>query len=115
MVDRKSLEFKATNSPSWAQKIEIAILDGVRYERKNGSEAVYMQKSDGYSCLDCNVGIMAVERIHSIHDGLFPLSGSGKVEREQIPYCPKCEEKPSTHGKFITPRNDPNHREFSLF
>ena len=34
---------------------------------------------------------------YPIHDGPFPLSGSGRAHSETVPYCPKCEEKPRGH------------------
>jgi hypothetical protein len=43
---------------------------------------------------------------HPIHDGPFPLSGSGQVYRETVPYCPKCHAKPAPHGAPI--RRDPD-------
>ncbi len=46
----------------------------------------------------CGTKIMTATVRHSVHDGPFPLSGSGDVELELVPYCPTCEEKPSEHG-----------------
>ncbi len=101
MVDKTKLEFKAMTLPSWAQQMEVAEDGGVRYERKKGSNVVYALNGKDYSCLDCGTTILAVDRTHSIHDGLFPLSGSGEVAHEPIPYCPKCEKKPSSNGGFL--------------
>ena len=47
----------------------------------------------------------------SIHDGPFPLSGSGKTIRRDVQYCPTCEKKPV--GGFL--KEDPadaREREF---
>ena len=62
-------------------------------EDKNGQEL---------KCSDCGSGIMSATVAHPIHDGPFPLSGSGQCHYEQVPYCPKCEEKPNYNGSFIT-------------
>ena len=55
-----------------------------------------------YQCNDCSSDIMSSIVAHPIHDGPFPLSGSGQCHYEQVPYCPKCEEKPNYNGSFIT-------------
>ena len=115
MVDKNSLEFKAINLSRWAQQIDIAKQDNQEYLRKKGSQTIYLKTNEGYSCLDCNNEILSVDRIHSVHDGIFPLNGSGDVQHEPIPYCPKCEDKPNDVGGFITPEMDPNHREYSFF
>ena len=57
------------------------------------------QNPDGtWVCKKCGSDIQATQVAHAIHDGPFPLSGSGKCEYEDVPYCPKCETKPSFHG-----------------
>src|SRR3989338_9544490 len=100
----EKLEFKVIeNIPSWAAfKPEIAKKDGIEYHRKRGSEIVYKCSDDGFECMSCGSEILAARVAHPIHDGPFPLSGSGRCEYEQVPYCPKCEEKPNYHGSFIT-------------
>lgn len=70
-------------------------------ERKNG-QVVYTKKNAVYTC-QCGAEVLAAEVFHPIHDGPFPLSGSGRVKKEIVPFCPKCEEKPSSSGKIITP------------
>ena len=50
----------------------------------------------------CGIEILAVSRAHPIWDGPFPCSGSGQCHYEQVPYCSKCEEKPSSSGAPIT-------------
>lgn len=55
---------------------------------------------DGY-IHSCGETILGARVAHPIHDGLFPLSGSGKCKYETVPYCPKCEEKPDFHGSPI--------------
>lgn len=56
---------------------------------------------DKYVCNDCGATIMSATVAHPIHDGPFPLSGSGRVETEVVGYCPNCEKKPSFHGAPI--------------
>jgi hypothetical protein len=43
----------------------------------------------------------------SVHDGLFPLSGSGKTQNREVQYCPECEPEPI--GGII--RGDPRDKE----
>jgi hypothetical protein len=62
----------------------------------------YLRQEDGsYKCRDCGSDILAAKVAHPIHDGPFPLSGSGRCEYENVPYCPKCERKPSFHGSPV--------------
>lgn len=49
----------------------------------------------------CGETIMAAQVAHPIWDGPFPMSGSGQCHYETVPYCPKCETKPSFHGAPI--------------
>jgi len=46
----------------------------------------------------CGTSIQGKKVTHPIHDGPFPLSGSGRVRTETIPFCPKCEVEPNTSG-----------------
>jgi hypothetical protein len=62
-------------------------------------EKNYKLNDDGdYVCKICNSEILAINVIFPIHDGPFPLSGSGKTLRQVFPYCPTCEIKPEIHG-----------------
>ena len=74
----------------------------VSFEKKPENDFAYKRlKGEGdYKCTNCKSGIEAVGRGHSIWDGLL-LEGGGKVQPELIPYCPKCEEKPSSSGRPI--------------
>lgn len=51
-------------------------------------------------CKKCKGEIMAVHRIVSLwlKDGPGPCAGTGQTESEQVPYCPRCETKPSDRG-----------------
>jgi len=79
--------------------------DGETYLRPAGRKLVYRLAGHGknqyYSCVGCGSEVQSVLVAHPIHDGPFPLSGSGRCSYEQVPFCPKCEEKPSSHGSFI--------------
>ncbi len=57
---------------------------------------------------NCGAGIEGAQVAHSIHDGPFPLSGSGNVHYETVPFCPQCEIKPNFHGAPID--HDPVER-----
>jgi hypothetical protein len=52
----------------------------------------------------CGTEILSKRVAHPIWDGPFPCSGSGQCEYETVPYCPKCEEEPSSSGAPITPK-----------
>jgi len=61
-----------------------------------------LKNPDGsWICKICGSGILWTTVAHAIHDGPFPLSGSGRCEYEAVPYCPKCEAKPSFHGSPV--------------
>ena len=53
--------------------------------------------SDGYwLCNKCEAEIQQTTGYASVHDGPFPMSGSGTVIQYAFPYCPACDGKPST-------------------
>lgn len=52
----------------------------------------------------CGTKIMTVNVRHPVHDGPFPLSGSGEVDLELVPYCPNCQERPSEQGAPVPQR-----------
>lgn len=101
------LKFKPVNVPSWRfWQPEIATDNaGVEYHKKG--TYIYYKEGDGFKCLDCNGAVMAGIVHHPIHDGPFPMSGSGRVQKEQVPYCPNCEENPNSSGRPINSRNEP--------
>jgi len=103
----ETLEFRAQEG--WADwqsyRPEISECGSCKayFEKKPEKDLAYKRpKGEDYQCTKCGEGIKAVKRAHPIHDGPFPLSGYGQCEYEPIPYCPKCEEKPSESGSFIT-------------
>ncbi len=49
----------------------------------------------------CGAEIQGKQVSHSIHDGPFPLSGSGQVRTETVPFCPNCELEPNQYGAPI--------------
>lgn len=58
------------------------------------------QPDGSYKCHVCSSDIMAVTQHKSVwlSDGPGPCAGTGEVERHVIPYCPKCDPKPSDRG-----------------
>jgi hypothetical protein len=63
-------------------------------KRAKEREKNYKIVNGDYLCKTCNSEILCDEFIFSIHDGPFPLSGSGKTIKQVFPYCPKCEGPP---------------------
>lgn len=55
-------------------------------------------------CGECMGVKLTKELYDSIHDGPFPLSGSGRTKRRSVEYCPECESEP--RGDII--KVDPN-------
>lgn len=55
------------------------------------------KEGEGYKH-KCGTEIKGARVAHPIHDGPFPLSGSGRCHYETVPFCPKCETEPSFHG-----------------
>ncbi len=81
--------------------------NGQQFMRPRGRSVVYkVVTEDGnnqtYECNDCGSEIAGTTVAHSVWDGPFPGSGSGRVQNETIPYCPKCEDKPDFHGSPIS-------------
>ena len=114
-VDLDSLEWlRDPNVPAWKDlQPEMAKgEDGKIYLRKKGTDFVYYANSEGkdekYLCFGCDGNVMGANVHHSVHDGPFPLSGSGEVKSETVPYCPNCEEKPNPYGMPIDPSSEPS-------
>lgn len=70
-------------------------------KRKAGNFDNYRPDGSGYRCKDCNAVLMAVSVAHSIHFKDMHGAGGGDVQREEVPYCPNCELKPSPYGTPI--------------
>ena len=101
----KDLKFEPVETESWeVVKLEKAEKEGVEYLRKINGNIVYKKNGETFECLTCGAQIMAAQIAHPIWDGPFPCSGSGRCYYEEVPYCPKCEEKPNFHGFPITPK-----------
>jgi hypothetical protein len=49
----------------------------------------------------CGAVLLAAHVTHPIHDSAIPLAGSGQVYTETVPYCPKCQSKPSPNGSPV--------------
>ena len=73
------------------------------YEKRKDGKVMYVHEKgvNKLYCGTCGSDIISAQVAHPIHDGPFPLSGSGRCNYETVPYCPKCEGEPSFHGSFI--------------
>ena len=85
------LEFKAVEGvlPWDLFQPEIAEKDGIKYCRKKDSTIVYKENGKSFVCLDCDSEILMVK---------ISKSNAHVRVSEKIPYCPKCEEEPSSSG-----------------
>ena len=101
----KPLEWKDRNG-SGSYVPQTADCSGCHayFERRPGSEIAYKSMNDGgsYNCAVCGSSIDGARIAHPIHDGPFPLSGSGRCDYETVPYCPKCEKQPDIRGSIIS-------------
>jgi len=70
------------------------------FQREGGT----YQNSWQFNCRECGGIVLVATIFHPVWDGPFLMSGSGKCFREFVPYCPKCEEKPSERGCPIAPK-----------
>lgn len=84
-------------------------ITGQGFMRPEGRTVVYRiasQTPDGkkqeYECAKCDSTILGITVTHPVWDGPFPCSGSGRVESEQVPYCPTCETKPGYFGMPVS-------------
>ncbi|MBN2420840.1 hypothetical protein JXB27_01020 [Candidatus Woesearchaeota archaeon] len=81
--------------------------NGQEFMRGKGRTVVYkiVEENDKgeqkYKCATCDSDIKGATVAHPIWDGPFPMSGSGQCHYEQVPYCPKCEQIPSSSGTPI--------------
>lgn len=98
-------EFAGRNP--WAAFIPEFAKDssGQRYMRGRDRTIAYkikdMPGKQTPECAQCGGEVLAAKVAHPVHDGLFPLSGSGECRYETVPYCPRCEVKPAFHGAPI--------------
>lgn len=60
----------------------------------------WTQQPDGTWKCQCGSDIEAVLQYRSVwlSDGPGPCAGTGEVEHHVVPYCPKCDPKPSDRG-----------------
>lgn len=64
--------------------------------------ARYRESEQDFVCNECGSEILTTTVAHTVRDGLFAFSGSGRVQNETVPYCPHCEKEPEFHGKAIS-------------
>lgn len=69
-------------------------------------ESTQQQERGTFTHDACGSVLRAARVLHPIHDGPFPMSGSGNVHVEEVPYCPKCETPPDSRGNPI--KQDPS-------
>jgi hypothetical protein len=79
---------------------------GCHYQYRSGGSVLYKTTNRGqdWVCAKCGGEISGTSVNHPVHDGPFPLSGSGHVKTEVVPYCPSCEDIPDSSGTIITPK-----------
>ncbi len=78
--------------------METMTLSQLETKVSKKEENYHIDKNGDYKCNDCKTDILCITVIFPIHDGPFPMSGSGKTTIQNFSYCPKCEEKPEIHG-----------------
>jgi len=61
----------------------------------------YVLPDSTYACWMCGVEILLKTVFLTVQVKDMPFVGTQEVRQKQIPYCPKCERKPSDRG-FIT-------------
>jgi hypothetical protein len=49
----------------------------------------------------CGAIVLGAKVYHSIYDSPLPLTGSGQVHVEMVPYCPACDTPPRQAGTPI--------------
>ncbi|MEK6885162.1 MAG: hypothetical protein AABY22_36360 [Nanoarchaeota archaeon] len=107
LVNDEWLQFKKENP--WLTFVPEFTEDeeGNKFMRRSGETKIYRiteedeEGNQKYVCNDCGSTILGAKIAHPIWDGPFPMSGSGKCHYEDVPYCPKCEQKPDYHGAPI--------------
>lgn len=99
----KELEFKVIGGIDPKIMRATCAVCGINYDKKQYSDVIYRYRpeTDDFVCNKCGEEIMTSEVAHTMRDGLFPFSGSGRVRREPVPYCPNCEKKPDFRGKPV--------------
>lgn len=100
----KNLDFKLQKGHYWQEYIpETAECLGCKsyLERKPGMSHAYQNRGKGYYCTGCGSEVMVEIVNHPVWEHPDRCGGSGNVVPEKVPYCPMCEEIPSTEGKII--------------
>lgn len=58
----------------------------------------YKKEEGSWTCKTCGSIIKEAWIHHPMWDKRFTCAGYGEVAIERVPFCPKCEEKPSSQG-----------------
>lgn len=59
------------------------------------------QANGDYHCRDCGSQILAVIQRRPVWEFPSACAGFGNVAKVEVPYCPKCEPRPSESGPPI--------------
>ncbi len=60
------------------------------------SEHYVMTGDDGWICKSCGSHVQSTRSFVSVHDAMWPeCAGRGQFINPELPYCPKCEGKPT--------------------
>ena len=78
-------------------------------------KAIYDKTKEEWHCKKCDSVIMGKYQIVSLHMK-GSIAGFGETYRKEIPYCPKCEEEPSSNGGFdyYGSKTDPETKEMEI-
>ena len=77
-------------------------------------KATHNADKNEWRCKDCDSIIMAIEQVVSLHMK-GTIAGFGETYGKTIPYCPKCEEKPSRQGfDYYGSKTDPETKEIEI-
>jgi len=68
------------------------------HESSHNWKYFILPDNDTWLCWECGSEIQAITQSQSVHFAEFALAGGGEVRHKTIPYCPKCETKPSDRG-----------------
>ena len=106
-TDLSTLTFSTTEEWRELEKIQPGLFvlefaigpEGKHYLRVKGRDAVYVQNKEFLQCAQCGSDILTAEIYHPIWNN--GVAGDGKCRIEEVPYCPKCEEKPNYSGMPI--------------
>ena len=98
---KKELVFKKVGGIEYTISAVCCPECKTEYHQKQGADVAYKAMGEGFVCTGCGGEIMTATVAHTVRDDFFPLSGSGRVQNEAVPYCKNCEKEPAFHGKAV--------------